>query len=313
MENTPQKKKRSLFKRILKGIGVFIGSILGLALILILIFVIYSYSQFYKTYDIPDETVSVPIGDEAAIARGKILARYVRCTECHGDDMSGVLWVDQWYLGHWGPSNLTTGAGSRILDYTDEDFVRAIRHGVNPDGKPLVYMPAHFYTPLSREDTEAIIAYIRSLPPVDTDEIPNTTGPLLWGYALREPAGLPAKHIDHSLPFPDVPERGATVAYGEYMSQACRSCHADDMSGRERLERVGVMGPNVTMAGLAGWTEEEFYTAMKTGVVPNGRNLSPLTMPWESIGQLGDDELTALWLYIQSLPPVTNEFIRESK
>lgn len=310
METQPEKETKSLLKKILKGIGIFLGSVLGLALLAFLIYYVYGYSQFHKTYDITPEKITVST-DEASIARGKLLVRFVRCTECHQEDLSGVVWIDQFMMGHWGPSNLTPGKGSSIANYTDEDFVRAIRHGINPDGKPLVYMPAQFYIPMGEQDLADIIAYIRSLPPVDTERGQNTTGPILWYYALTDPtgAGLPVKQIDHSEPFPQVPERGATIEYGSYMAEPCRNCHGEDLAGRERLERLGVPSPNITPIGLETWSEEDFFTAMKTGLTPDGRTLSPDTMPWEVVGQFGDDEIQAIWLYIQSVPSVTNERI----
>jgi len=62
--------------------------------------------------------------------------------------------------------------------------------------------------------------------------------------------------------------------------------------------------PNLTFGGpLASWREEDFVKTLQTGVTPGGKKLSD-DMPWQSFGQMSDDELHAVWLYIQSLPPL---------
>jgi hypothetical protein len=62
--------------------------------------------------------------------------------------------------------------------------------------------------------------------------------------------------------------------------------------------------PNLTPDGrLGNWTEEAFITTIRTGVTPDGRQLNSEFMPWPSIGKLDDDELRAVWLYLESLPP----------
>ncbi len=49
------------------------------------------------------------------------------------------------------------------------------------------------------------------------------------------------------------------------------------------------------------WSEEDFFTAMRSGVTPDGRQMSE-DMPWRTFGQISEDELKSLWLYLQSLP-----------
>jgi len=63
-----------------------------------------------------------------------------------------------------------------------------------------------------------------------------------------------------------------------------------------------VPSPNLTPGGeLASWSEVDFFTAIRTGVTPSGHKLSE-EMPWQNFGQMTDDELKAVWLYLQSLP-----------
>src|SRR5690606_1423093 len=74
---------------------------------------------------------------ELAVERGRHLieARYA-CTECHGANMGGGVMVDAFPIGSLLGPNLTTGSGSRTLDYTPADWDRAVRHGILPDGRP---------------------------------------------------------------------------------------------------------------------------------------------------------------------------------
>jgi hypothetical protein len=66
-------------------------------------------------------------------------------------------------------AHLTGGAGSECADYAVEDWVRSIRHGLGPEGKPLVTMPSQQHWVMSDDDLGALLAYIQSLPPVDSE------------------------------------------------------------------------------------------------------------------------------------------------
>ena len=62
--------------------------------------------------------------------------------------------------------------------------------------------------------------------------------------------------------------------------------------------------PNLTPGGaLAAWTEQGFFTTMRTGVTPGGKQLNE-EMPWQYFSQMSDEELQAVWQYLQSLPPL---------
>jgi hypothetical protein len=65
--------------------------------------------------------------------------------------------------------------------------------------------------------------------------------------------------------------------------------------------------PNITPAAIGTWTEAEFLRAVTEGVRPDGTLLDPEAMPWESFGRYTDEELRALWAYLQSVAPVAQE------
>lgn len=296
----------------LKWLGILLGGILGIALIGLLGYFIYWQIQARQTIEVDVAPLEIPT-DQASIDRGQILVEIVRCTECHGKDLSGIQWAGSQrpiLTGAFGPSNLTPGENG-LENYTDEDYVRAIRHGVGQDGKALIYMPSNFYVDLNESDLGDIIAYLKTLPPSDEPGPPNNWfGPLLWDFVLSNPQGLPAiKMIDHEAEreIPTGPDPGDTLAYGEYLALPCRSCHGDDFAGVPMLERLGVPSPNITPYNLGDWTEEDFFTAMREGAVPDGTFIPQSLMPWTAIGQLTDEELHAIWVYLQSLPAVTPE------
>jgi len=227
------------------------------------------------------------------------------CEHCHGPGLGGQVLEDNLMFGRLVATNLTSGVGGVGADYTDADWVRAVRHGIGTDGKSLVAMPSDVFYNFSDDDLGLIIAYLKSLPPVD-NKLPETRlGPLGRVYLLQDPIILPAGVIDHDRPRPPEPPPGVTVERGEYMAFICRACHGDDLSGGTSRAPAGL---NLTPAGdLAGWTEADFMRALRTGVSPEGDKFDPAEMPWQEIGQLTDDELKALWLYLKSLPPVETQ------
>ena len=297
-------------KKFFKWLGIILGGLLGIALIGLLGYYIYWYTQARRTMDIEVQTMEIPT-DQASIDRGKILVDIVRCTECHGKDLSGMLWANIPVLtGTFGPANLTPGENG-IAGYTDEDYIRAIRHGIGRDGRALIYMPSNYYVDLNQEDLGDIIAYLKTLPASEEPGPPNGySGPYLWDFVLNNPQGLPAiKMIDHEAvsEIPVWPDPSDILAYGEYLALPCRSCHGDDFAGVPLLERLRVPSPNITPYGLGDWTEEEFLAAIREGELPDGTYIPQSLMPWMAIGQLTDGELHAIWVYLQSLPPVADE------
>ncbi len=71
-----------------------------------------------------------------------------------------------------------------------------------------------------------------------------------------------------------------------------------------RLRPDAPLAMNITPGGeMAGWSEDDFISTMRFGVNPAGRALDPEWMPWPSFGQMTDDDLKALWLHLQSVPP----------
>ena len=288
-------------RKALKWLGILMGALLGLALLALAAIYYITETRLNQVYDVQVESVPIPT-DQASIERGRHLVTTMGfCTDCHEENLAGVAWDDGPLVGKVSVRNLTTGDGGVGSTYTDEDWVRAIRHGIGLDGKSLIVMPSNFYYRISDADLGAIVAYLKQLPPVDNELPPTTIGPMARLFILQDPTILPAAIIDHDGPRPPEPVPGVTVEYGEYLATMCTICHGEDLAGEEGAGG----GMNLTPGGnLANWTEDDFIRSVRTGVTPEGETLDPEMMPWKSIGQFSDDELKAIWLYINSVPAV---------
>ncbi len=251
-----------------------------------------------RVYEVPVEIIEVPT-DQASVERGMHLVDTVLfCKECHGDDLGGRLQFNDPLTGRIAAQNLTSGAGGIGSETTDEEWVLAIRHGVDESGNPLIEMPSEAFYSLSDEDLGAIIAYVKSVDPVDNELPERRLGPFYQLSILSNPNLIPAEVIDHFEPRPPSPEPGATVAYGKYLATACRICHGPALSGGPGAGA----GLDLRASGdLADWSEQEFIMALRTGEVPRGEDLDPNLMPWERVGKLTDGELRAIWLYLRTL------------
>lgn len=293
-----------MIRKILKWIGIMLGSLVGLIVLTFVTLYIIGGAKWNRirwNYDVPVETIIVPT-DQASIARGEHIATIHMCGYCHTDTLSGQSETVPGMITLTFP-NLTTGRGGVGVTHSDEDWARAIRHGVGYDGRGLIIMPARYFYYLSDEDMGALIAYLKGLPPVDNEMPPLNLGPLgRVMLALGEaPFNLPdAIVIDHNSPRPVTPQPGVTKEYGQYLTHVCTQCHGENFNG-QAMEREGLV-PNLTPGGeVAFWSEEKFIATLRTGVTPGGHPLNEY-MPWKYFGQMTDDELGAVWMYLQSLP-----------
>jgi cytochrome c553 len=294
--------------KILKWVGIILGSLVGLFLVTIIILYVIGgvrWNRDYENYDISVEAVSVPTGD-AAISYGRHIASIHYCAFCHGENLTGKVLLNSPAMVVVYAPNLTGGVGGVGVTNTNDDWVRAIRHGVGHDGRGLIAMPSSIWYTMSDEDLGALIAYLQTLPPVDNELPARHIGPLgrlMVALGQFPPTG--AAVIDHTAPRPSTPEPGITATYGEYLVRStCTACHGVNLNGGtvRGLDGEIEIALNLTPGGaLASWSEAEFMTAMHSGVTPSGHTLNE-TMPWQYVGQMTDVELRAMWLYLQSLP-----------
>ncbi len=272
---------------IMKWTAIVLGGLIGLTLLAGLALYPIGMEKLTRSYPgIPVEKVNIPT-DPDAIARGRHIAIVWGCTKCHGENLSGVLLADDPFLGTIPASNLTSGKGGIARSYTDADWIRAIRHGVKPDSRVEAFM--YDYSTMSDRDLGALIAYLKQIPPIDSDYPAMRFGPIV---PLAPAVGLftpAAELIDHGAPRPADPMPGATKEYGRYLSAICFECHGAKLAGK-----------------LENWKQEDFIRAIRTGVLPDGKRIGP-AMPLKTFGEMNDMELAALWLYLQSTPPALSQ------
>ncbi len=268
-------------KKIIKWTGIVLGGLIGLTLVTAMAVYPSGKEKLTRAYpNLSIETVSIPT-DPDAVARGKHIAIVWACTKCHGEDLNGMLQSNDLIQGTITSANLTSGKGGIGGSYTDTDWVRAIRHGVKPNSRVEVMM--YNYSAMSDQELGALIAYLKQIPPIDSDLPAMSFGlmiPVAQAVGLFTPA---AEVIDHAAPLTANPEPGATVAYGKSLFILCAECHSSNL-----------------VTKLEKWNQEDFMRTVRTGVLPKGRQL-PAAMSSKNFSEMNDTELTALWLYLQSL------------
>lgn len=292
-------------KKIFKWIGVALASLIGLVFVASLMLFLIGNARLNKTYDFPPSNIVIPT-DEAGIEFGRHRVQTL-CVGCHGDDLGGIVnWFNADELGTIDAANLTAGEGGVGQEYTsDEDLVRAIRHGIDPEGKPIFMAAVTSTSFLSDEDLGAIIAYLKTVPPVDRKSDKHHFTPMakiLFAAGLF-PA-LPVETVSHQIQIV-APERGMNVEYGGYLvdTNDCRVCHGQELAGGPFPDpTIKLISPNITPGGQVGfWSEDEFINTIRTGVKPGGHPFSEY-MPWQVYKLFTDDELKAIYMYLQSLP-----------
>lgn len=294
--------------QILKWIGIVLAAIIVVAIIAGGTLHFMGNNRLANAPDVEVTVVTVP-SDAVAIARGEHLVHAVGvCSECHGENLEGTAFIDEAPIGYLPAPNLTSGQGGIGSAYTDEDWVRALRHGIGYDGRTLGAMPSHWYTHMDDTDLGAMIAYLKQISPLDNDLGPRRIqfpGTILFGVLGYNT--MPVAQIDHTNVGGVKPPEGATAEYGEYLSKIslCQDCHAANLAGNTDPNGPP-MGPNITPGGaLAGYNEAQFLSFMRSGVTPGGYQVSD-EMPWMFYQGLSDEEIQALWVYLSGLEALPN-------
>ena len=297
----------SAMKRVLKGLAITAGCLAAILVVAAAAVYGASESRYRKTYTVPAERLVMPT-DSAAIARGAHIAQSIGgCQECHGETLAGKPVLDDRAIGRVYAPNLTSGRGG-IASLSDDDIARAIRHGVAPNGRALKIMPSSDFANLTDADLGAIVAYVRSRPAMDNVVPPVSVGPL--GRALFLAGKLPILHaerIDHGRVHAATITPAPTAEYGAYLaSVGCMGCHGPQFAGGHIASGPPDWPPaaNLTAAGrLPQWDEAAFRRVLREGKRPDGSTVNPV-MPVRATTHLSDDEITALWLYLRTLPAV---------
>ena len=275
---------------------------------------------------------------ESKVERGKYLAYHVMmCADCHserdfskfsgpphpGTEFVGGDIFDQsmGFPGRFVSANITPFG---IGDWTDGELFRLITTGVKRDGEPIFpVMPYHNFGQLDREDIEAVIAYLRTLEPVESNH-PQSEADFPFNFILRT--------IPKEAELSKRPEKSDRVNYGRYMftAAACAECHTQfdkgkfvgplGGGGRAFLFPDGsvVRSPNLTPheTGLKNYSKEQFIELFKryadsTYVLPDVKPGEFQTlMPWVMYAGMETDDISAIFEYLKTLEPYDNSVER---
>jgi mono/diheme cytochrome c family protein len=257
-----------------------------------------------RRVEVAVQPVALPT-DAAELQRGRYLFASRGCADCHGDNAGGRTFVRSGDSLHLAGPDITGSADSVTLTYQPVDWVRAVRHGVKPDGRPLRVMPSEDYNRLTDADLGAIVAYVQSLPPARGSkaiiELPLPAR-ALYGFGAIPDA---AQKIDHTLPPATPVAEGVTVEHGRYVANMCLGCHGAALEGGRipggppdwpAAARL-VPGDGNAMTRYAN--ADVFLAMLATGKSPEGRALA--VMPFAALSQLSPTDARALHLYLTSL------------
>lgn len=255
----------------------------------------------------------------AQVERGSYLVNSIlACGSCHTPNAKGVPIEGREFAGgiefdtpafKVKGSNISQDKTAGIGAWSDAEIDRAIVDGVRPDGTKLApIMPSAFYKVLSRTDRDAIVAYMRTVPP-QPDKTPA-------------PDYKAAFH-DEAVPDGDKPieeaERKDPVRHGLYLATIghCMECHTPH--GPEGLDfaRAGKGGTqfdgpwgisvstNITSSptkGIGAWSDAEIKRAITQGKSRDGRAMKP-PMNYRRYAKITEADLDALVAWLRTVPP----------
>lgn len=278
----------------------------------------------------PEAELHVDLTPER-VANGSYLANHVSlCMDCHstrdwtrfsgpmepGTNGKGGERFDE-KMGFPGTFYAKDITPTNLKNWSDGEIFRTITTGVNRSGEALFpVMPYHYYGKMDKEDIYDIIAYIRSLEPIE-NSIPERTIAFPMNFIVNT---IPAK-----ASFSKKPSRSDTVSYGAYLvnAAACMECHTPvkkgqiipDLAfsgGRDFHMPNGVVNSaNITpdkATGIGAWSAEQFVARFKAYTDPvNTPAMRPAAvntiMPWAMLGGMDTSDLRSIYAYLQTIKP----------
>jgi mono/diheme cytochrome c family protein len=244
--------------------------------------------------------------DAALIEQGRYLYNSRGCAECHGPDGAGKTIVRDSGMFVMAP-NITAGPNGTTAGYGVLDWVRTVRHGVKPNGNPVMMMPSEDYSRLTDEDMAALIAFLQRLRPVPGNkaviDVP-TPVKALYGFGAIKDA---AEKIDHSQPTARHVAATVTPEYGAYVANACIGCHGPLLSGGPIPGGPPAWPPAPNLTPGKGSvmkrypTPQAFMAMLRSGRRPDGSTVNA-AMPFGSLRQINDTDVRALYAYLQTVP-----------
>lgn len=296
-----------------------LGWLLGvpLALLLVLAAAVWGLDSADSVPANPPRQVST---DAATVERGRYLATVGNCTACHtrrGEPpmAGGEALTTPFGLVYGG--NLTPHEATGLGRWSADDFWRAMHHGRSRDGRLLVpAFPYPEFTRITRDDSDALYAWLRTLAPV---ERANTPHALRFPYDTQ--AALKVWRALNFRPatFEPLADQSAAWNRGAYLVKGlahCSACHGrrDDLgaviAGREfdggLIDGQAWYAPALTSsaeAGVADWPQADVVALLRDGVAPRGSVSGPMAeVVYRSTQHLTPVDLDAMAVFLKALP-----------
>ncbi|MEO9189844.1 MAG: cytochrome c, partial [Acetobacteraceae bacterium] len=246
-------------------------------------------------------------GSFAQIQRGRYLVRAGDCQACHtpegADTMSGGVPL-RTPFGTIYSANISSDAETGIGAWTDEQFYRAMHEGISADGGHLYpAFPYPWFTKVTRQDSDAIHAYLRTVPAVKLRPPSNSFPfPLVPGVAM---SGWNWMFFTPGTYRPD-PAKSAEWNRGAYLVEGlghCGACHTPtNIAGAAKHGQAyqgGVLddwyAPSLTdnsRNGLGAWTADDIVSFLKTGRTATAVAYGPMAqVVQDSTSHLTDADL----------------------
>jgi mono/diheme cytochrome c family protein len=304
------------------------GVVMGRRILVAVLAVIAALAAVVYWLNVREETGAPAPAAAADPQRGAYLARVGNCIACHtqrgGASFAGGRAIETPF-GTVFSTNLTPDKATGLGEWTSADFWRALHHGRSRDGR-LLYpaFPYPNYTYVTREDSDAIFAYLRTLPAVSREATPNR---LRWPYSMQ--ASLAVWRAMFFSPGDHKADATKTAEWnrGAYLVKGlghCSACHTPrnalgassgmmDLSGGV-IPMQNWYAPSLASrgeAGVADWDHAQIERLLRTGTAPRGTVLGPMAeVVLQSTQYLDDADARAMAVFLKDLPQHEGEPVK---
>ncbi len=238
--------------------------------------------------------------DAASIERGRHIARTRGCLGCHGQQLQGYDFDEQW---DWPKRAVAPNLASYARVHDAQTIEAAVRQGIGADGRELMSMPSFNFARLRDDDLAALIAYLRSAPVVEVSlPRPALGWDVRWDIAMGRELSM-ADWVTMVPPLRLDPAVQPILAEGEYLAMTmCNECHGLDLRGESYYSGWDGSRPTPDLAMVAAYDRAQFEKLIESGFSPDGRRLGlmALVAP-DRFPSLSDSEVDSLHAFLQSL------------